>query len=495
MEYYKPSYKEVATGVALSFFIAGVLFILAPTFGTIPVADGFGWDGDAFNKIILELVNDSYTNSEPYRTIRTLAFPLLYVVYFFKIPGDILFYQKLFNILLISSSFFLVYLAMLINRVKYKNIAVSLTCFMASWCILVMPLYYPILSDHIVIFISALALFFWSIGSFLGLSVLILLGVWIMPSSFLIPLALLSFPGKNTGVALAIINEKKIKYIAFIVTCFIALLLYLTVGNGLFDGIEKHGVNVARNITKDLTGDRKLLPLSIVIALIMTYLWFTLAIKLIANKTVFKEISHFYLLAGLTLALVSFIIMRLIIDFSSGFSGPPLLANLIKQTFAAPGKTWLAHFIYFGPCVIIAYCNLFTKNIQSVPTAVIVCMAGFFPMLSFGSESRQWIVIFPVIIFAFAFFNLKFYSSLVVILYSLILLKDALVLKNATIEALNSNIGYQDSLWQIYFGKFGPWMAMSVYDKGLFYCCTFIILYLLALKVDNKSSVPVVNTR
>lgn len=488
MECYKPSFTEVTTGVVLSLLIAGLMFTLVSTFGTIPVGDGFGWDGYAFNKIIVEIINDTYSNAEPYRTIRTLAFPLLYVFYFFKLSGDIIFYQKIFNIILVSLSFLLLYFTMLVNRINYKYIAVSLTCFIASWCTLVMPLYYPILSDHIVIFISALALFFWSTGSFFGLSILVLLCVWIMPSSFLIPLALLSFPNKNIELLIPVINERKIKCIAFILTCLISMLIFFTVGYQLLDGIENHVVNFSNNITKDLTGDRKLLPLSIAVAFLMVYLTLKLAIKLLTSKVVFKGVSHFYLLTGLTVALLSFIMIRLIIDFSNGFSGPPLIANLVKQTFAAPGKTWLAHFVYFGPCVLIVYFYLFTKRINCLPTGIVICIAGFFPMLSFGSETRQWIVIFPVIIFALAFLKIKLYSSVVVLLYSFMSLKDAFVLNDSTIEAVNSNIGYQDSLWQIYFGKLGPWMAMSNYDKEMLYCGVFVMLYLIAAKMDNKKA-------
>lgn len=479
--------RKIFIGFCLTSAYGLLLLFILPKLGAIPVGDGYGWDGSVFKKIIASVVNGHYEKTDPYRAIRTVGFPLLYLLQSIGVNDDIIFYQQIFNIILMLLSSMFLYMTIVINNINVREAIISLALFMISWCVLIVPVFTPVLSDHMVILIAAASLFFWSIHSVTGLGILIVIGVWVMPSSFLVPLALIAFPRNQKGISKSHISVKALRVISVLLVLLMASLLALFLGNELFMGIERHGLDASRNITHDLTGSRALIPVSILFAIAMVYLTVSLALKLVTNNIILGAMSIRFVIVGISLSLLSFMALRLAVDFNNGFSGPPLIKNLIKQTFSAPGKTWLAHMAYFGPVVLIVYFHLFSKKIAELPAGIIVCLAGFFPMLAFGSESRQWIAIFPVLIVALAFFTLTFRARILILLFSLFLMASSFSLTTSISEAMKLNVGLQDTQWQVYFGRVGPWMSMTSYRYYLLVGITFIALYFLTNKAAGEN--------
>lgn len=156
-----------------------------------------------------------------------------------------------------------------------------------------------------------------------------------------------------------------------------------------------------------LVGFIPLLPLmqSVIIALLA---W--IAASIAWCPQLYRGLKLQRLVPGVCTVAISFLVMRSVIDFSTGFQGPPLTANLMMQSAGAPLKPWISYFLYFGFYVLIVamYCLRWLFNGDSkVPVGLQVIFMLFSPLLSFGSESWQWNGTFPVIIMIYALTKIK----------------------------------------------------------------------------------------
>lgn len=107
------------------------------------------------------------------------------------------------------------------------------------------------------------------------------------------------------------------------------------------------------------------------------------------------------------------------------------------------------------------------------------------PMI-FGSESRQWIVAFPMVIVSAMFLSWGPAKALIIGLFTMIVLLPMLVLKFSIQEAVRLNDGFQDSSWQAYFIYQGPWMNTSAYKIAMTMLIIFAIAYYIASYIDRQ---------
>lgn len=166
----------------------------------------------------------------------------------------------------------------------------------------------------------------------------------------------------------------------------------------------------------------------------------------------------------------SYLTMKLFINFSAGFKGPPLIKNLMLQSVGAPFKPWVGHFLYFGLVVplVAAQCIRWCfRESTNIPTGLLFIVISFIPFLSFGSESRQWIGVLPACIVIYALTENTKLQQVFLALASLASLFTVYGIHTNTAVAVQSQLGFQSSEWQYYFGRHGPWMSVDVYKVGL----------------------------
>lgn len=123
--------------------------------------------------------------------------------------------------------------------------------------------------------------------------------------------------------------------------------------------------------------------------------------RLLASPALWRSLAWRSIAGGLVLIGLGFLTVWAALDWQQGFRGPPLHYNLLRQSMAAPGKPLVAHLLNFGPVFLLAlvYCidpHRFVRNSQSFALLAIVSAA--LPLYALGSESRQWIPFFPLLV-------------------------------------------------------------------------------------------------
>lgn len=176
------------------------LFYLVVFFicGQIPVDGGSGWDGSIYLNYIQKLSQGQAIHGDPYRSIRMPGFgPLIAFVAVGIRPDSYLFTQLLLNVFFLSLGLAFFYSSLINIGCGHKRAITGVAVLLFSWPVLVMPIFYPVLSDHAAIALSCTSLWLWSKslrGWLLGLFVL---SLGVLPGLFLIPMILLAIPFKT----------------------------------------------------------------------------------------------------------------------------------------------------------------------------------------------------------------------------------------------------------------------------------------------------------
>ena len=431
--------------------------------GFIAVANGQGWDGSVFVRVIREIAGNEYSNSDPYRTVRTVAFPMIYAIEFFDINADIVLAQRDVNITLLVLSTCMLYVTMRLKDVARATALVTAATFLGTWCVLVVPVFTPILTDHLAIFVSSLSLLLWAADQKRLLYILVMASVWIMPSAVLVPLALLVI--RKQAISTRVMGlDPRLNWAFLLVAVTFCIVIYIWKGDALFKGIATHSLDFRHNPPGQVTGSVSLLPVSLLVAIVMLTLCVRTGAQFLFSHA--KDVDARRVVAGLAIALASFALMRMLIDFDKGFTAGKLVNNLIKQSLSAPLKTWTAHTAYLGPAVLVTYYFVAFRQVF-VPPALMLCLICFMPLLAFGSESRQWVAVLPVVVLALSFLPLTWLSRITLCVMTMFLNWGVWDLNIQVTEAVNTHVGLQHPLWNNYLGRVGPWMSMEVYRHWL----------------------------
>lgn len=464
-----------------------IFFVSFNIVGIIPVNDGTGWDGAAYYNIIKDIVQNGWHVNDPYRTTRLAAFPqLLFIDKLGVEKHEMLLLQVGFNSLLLSLANVALYQSSInLGLGKIKAIAASFSL-LFSWPVIVMVPFYPILGDHMALALACFCLYAWVKNNLTILLLLTFYSVWVFPSLAIVPMILAAFVGKKNGFSEdKIINHSLI--FALAITVLITTFLIYTINeNGYWDQVPFHSLDNKNNKTSVLTGIKDLVYISFSLCVIMIYYFSSIFIKLINNKSFWYGINPYYCVSAVITAVSSFLLMRYLINFNQGFSGPPLLRFLILQGLSAPAKSITSHFLYFGPLVILVYSALNKKHFFDIPLPISCILLAYMLPLIFGSESRQWLPVFPMIIVAALYLQWGPFRILITGLFSILILLPMLTLKFSTQEALRLHDGLQDNNWQIYFAYQGPWMNTSVYKLAIAFLVIFIIVFYCAKYLDRR---------
>ncbi|WP_313311917.1 hypothetical protein [Pulveribacter sp.] len=454
--------------------------------GFIPVGDGMGWDGGAYLGYIMKLTLGDHIHGDPYRLIRISGFlPSVLMARLSVEPLGIIFFQMVVNVIILSAAaalFFRVIKYLINNSLK----AVVLTgCLFFSWPYLVLPVYYPILSDHLALALTIFAIWAWVESRFTILLVLIFYACWVMPGLFFVPLVLAVMPFNEPIRPLC--NEGVRKYFSVFA----------------FAGAACAGYYFLSSIAA-LTDDEIIgRPMGVAVGFPELRYWTLLALALcfVCVAYIFSRVFAPVLSViggvnikrgalALGVLLVGFFSIRTLIDWDHGFQGPPLFYFLRMQASSAPLKPLVAHFLYFGPVFILALMSLIFagRNFErdrSFPLFLI--LAAYLPVLIVGSESRQWIAAFPVAVALVAMSNFNIRTLLLFLFFALALCVPAIYLRDGVNAAFSSGAqDYFSTGWQLYFGRQGPWTSRNTYVIGLVSIFVFFMAYACIPKCKDK---------
>ncbi len=472
--------RHIAIGV-FALMVFAYLWI-----GFIPLNHGAGWDGNDYLGYVKILASGEPIVGDPYRSIRLSGFlQLLPFAWAGAGRGTLVFTQFVFNIVVMAVGVGSLFSCLKELGVASQKALFSIALLMFTWACLVMPVFYPVLSDNLAIPLCCIAMWCWVKEKRLGLYLLCAWFVWLFPGLFLVPLGLISFPYRDGHKVYSLDLTARFKHRLFAFSAVIGLLLYAYFMRKITV------VKVAEYMASGgSTGITSLIPVSIAIqaATIVIFAW--AGTCFVCSSKLHKALNiRSFLFAVCTIA-ASYLAMKLVVNFSAGFKGPPIMKNLMLQAVGAPFKPWVSHFLYFGlvvPLTAFQCVKWCFRGWEKIPTGLIFIVMSFVPFLSFGSESRQWIGVLPACIVVYALTESKKRQQIFLMFTSFVSLFTMFGMHSNTVSAVQGKLGFQSSEWQYYFGRQGPWMSVEVYLVGLLAIILVgIIYFVLGAKRESK---------
>lgn len=446
--------------------------------GYIPVGGGAGWDGALYLKYAKILASGGEVTGDPYRLIRMPMFaPVLLALKFGISDAQAVMFQAFFNAFTLSVAAGLFYATLLNMEVAKKVSVLSVVSLILTWPFIVMPMYYPILTDHAALAISCLCMWCWSKSIKWILYLISAISLWVVPGFFLIPLILSAFPfgeQKATGF----------KFMTPICICigifFCIFVLFLALPYSL--DIPKNEILAHASHSGGVTAVIELRFLSLAgMAITAVYMGWVYA-RFISSAVLWKSINLRILSFSLLAFLASAYFMYNYVDWSSGFVGPPLVLNILMQSMALPLKPLVSHFVSLTPVIFLVFATIAKSTLggeRGIPLGLLIIVCAFMPFLFLGSESRQWIGVLPVLIAIFAMATYSVAQRIWVLIFSTFLIAPVVWLNQKTLYAINSGLSFQTIEWQLYFGRQGPWMSVESYSYAVVLLVIYSFVHLL----------------
>ena len=434
--------------------------LLQQVVGLIPFYGGAGFDGAIYIDYLQKIAAGEPVQGDPYRLMRLPGFvPTLLAAELGLPTASIVAWQRTANMLLLSVGLGLMFDLLRRLGQPARRAWLVVASLWLAWPYALMPVYNPMLSDHLALFCAVLSLWAWARSLRWLLGLLIVTSFWVMPGLFVVPLALLALPlaGRQADGAPSRLS-----------------LVFWVAGAGLVLGfacvwVVAAGVSAAEidhHPPGTALGKSSLRPLTLTLIAGALLVAAVVAARLLSARAFWRSVQWPWAAGAVALALIGGGSVLLALDWGAGYKGPPLGHYLLLQGLAAPAKPLVAHFVYFGPLCVLAVagvlCRLQALLDKGLAAVLGVCV-GFLPLLVFASESRQWIYLLPLMAVVAAS-SARTAVLWLQLLFSALLLAPALVLRPATEGA--AALGMLSDGWQLYFGRLGPWMGDGVYAVG-----------------------------
>lgn len=452
--------------------------------GIIPVNEGAGWDGKIFLHIIETLGSGSWPAIDPYREIRIGGFlPITAATYLFDLKdASIIKGQIIVNALQLAISVSIFFDFLLRLGLDKRTAIISIGSLVFSWPVLVMPIYYPLLSDHSIIFIVCISIWLWSNSKYIGLVIVSAFSPLVMPGLFLVPLTMTALYFEPREYKLA--NQTICKMRRIIIP-----ILIMFVGVLILAVAYRSSIILEQQRLPEWNGTAfesiylKLVSLLMAIIMLILLMWKLVFIG--STDEILRRIAFRPACWALIATAITHVGLYIYLQNSDGFKGPPLFDYMLLQTMTFPAAPMIAHFLYFGPVFFVVLWSIFcikkTKNNTAIPFYFIFSL--FFPALVLGSETRQWLAVFPIIVVCFSLTKMSMRLRFIVLLVSMFLCLPMFLLGNQIKLAQSTTTDFMSSGWQYYFGRQGPWMSISTYLIGLSIAALFVIAcYFINLK-------------
>jgi hypothetical protein len=474
-----PAYRMAALGII-------ALVLVHQITGVIAVGNGTGWDGNAYLDLLFTWKHSGHLpDTDPYRISRLASiFPTVASEFLFDLTRtQLLYIQMAFNVLWIGIALGLFLDYLLKSGLPLKPATQYTLILLLTWPVLVLSTYYPMLSDHLAILLSCFCLWCFAHKRFGWLMITCLLSPLVMPGLFLLPLTLLTF--SSTEQEASRINQfvfnRNSRLLVF-AGLAVAMITYSCLWFARISDEEL--LHAGSTLAPGLPRIRWFSSAYLIGSLaLIAWLWS----KLLEKNGALSVFSTRRFSLALCAAVLGHAILYFGLDWDKGFKGPNLLQNMFYQGLNAPFKPLLSHFVYFGPCFIIALQLLFLSassawHLQPVKIAIL----GFLPLLVIGSESRQWVAILPFLIAYVAQFDFSKNRRRLMLLGSVLLSVPLFWLGTAVTTANSMQLPTTAPLWQLYFGRYGPWMSQTTYLISAIALLVFVVAWVLTRTPSAK---------
>lgn len=471
-------------GLVIGIITAAMFAIAFAIVGHIAVRNGAGWDGARYLDFVQQLGAGHPVLGHPYFTIRMSGFgPLILASALGFSRAALIEIQTFINVGMLSVAAALFYSSLRRLGVGLEVAVLSVAALVLSWPFLVLPVFCPVLSDHLALLLSCLCLWSWALSYRWPIYLLCTYCVWVFPGLFVIPLLFAAMPFKMRGEVTP--SSPRLPYFVALMAFLVAVSAALVYSAGACgEGPNQfYGAGPCVAVPN-------LVQVSAAFMIVSVLLAFWSGMRLLAAKGLRSCISPVGLIIGLLCVGGSGFVMFTTLNWASGNRGPPLLHNLLQESLAAPLKPLVSHFLSLGPVMVLVVLRglggaFGTKS--SIPKPLLAVLASFLPFLALGSESRQWIGVFPI---AAAVFALGHYSRLQRIwclIVSAALLTPAIWLQDSIRKALASDTtNFQSPQWQAYFSRQGPWMSVETYEIGAVALVLFLTVHIILALIHEK---------
>lgn len=462
--------------------VAALLLLAHLVVGFVPVGDGAGWDGSVYVQYIQTLGQGNPILNDPYRSVRMSGFlPVIFASALGASKAGLIWTQLFLNVVMLSVGAALLHDTMLRLNVKKSVATISIAILTCSWVFLCMPMFYPILSDNVALAMVCICLWCWVRSYHWAVYAFCAYFTWLMPGLFLIPLILATFPYECPQKPESGLSRSKLSLWLFTAVALPAsVAMLLMIYKVPLSAVVAHAASASGK-----TASLDMIFLSVAAMLVSLLLIVWLGIRLLLDPVTWRAISFSGLLAAGLSFVASAILIKTCFDWSGDFTGPPLLDYLFYQSLAAPFKPFVAHFIGFGPIILLAIFACLAWGFgyrHSIPKALVVVCFAFLPLLAYGSETRQWVGVLPIAVLIFAVSDFAWLTRVWCLVISAVVLAPSLWIKGYVGMAATAGLSFQSYQWQFYFGRQGPWMSMTVYQIGLILALGFIAVAVLLQK-------------
>lgn len=347
--------------------------------------------------------------------------------------------------------------------------------------------YYPVLMD-IFGFTSGLLLYYFHIAKRKILFYIsVMLSMFVFPTTILFVFALILaslFVFNKEGWKI----EKHLK--SYTLVILIPLILIL-IG---FSGLMLFRDNFSHTSTQS---SPILIPVTLILLFVFIYYCIQFTIPLFEDLNWNRK---FYLQSGLYIPILIYLFYHFISKYLSlNFDGTNTLNvqgfiyNLFSQYISFPFKFLISHFIYFGLFVffIIYFRKRFFAVVRKTDLFQKIILVIFL-VLSFGTETRQFLQLFPFVVFLLldSLTKIKWnrYFLIVVFIFQLIWSRFwySINVQNGFLGDLFTDYSFLNYPAQRYFQFQGPWIST---ENSLIYGVILVIvsvLLYLTMKINNN---------
>lgn len=337
-----------------------------------------------------------------------------------------------------------------------------------NFAILKQTWYYPVLTDVFAFTCGMVLLYFYLRGNQLGMFVIMIMG------SFVYPLFLLSSILLFLKLPFDVAKYFRV-LIGILLLCWTVLFFSYLVDSSFIH--EKYKMHV----------NNQLIYLSAALTILYLYrITRYVNSQWIAEQT--KELHHnwLWLIASIVFFTIQFYWIRQISVPEEVFTSQTFLLNIFQQSFSNPLAFLVFHTTYFGPLVLLM---VFVKNTARVcwSNGFLLYILGYL-LLSIGTESRQFINVWP---FMVIWFLQGLDDKLISKKFTLMFVITAIFLSKFYIPINRPDIfltyQYDQFPEQLYFMNHGPFATDFAYAINLSICLiSGLFLYFSFTKSQNQ---------
>ena len=363
---------------------------------TIPVNNGFGWDGNMYGmytQFLPEAIDQGAINT--FRMQRMLIPASLYWIMeqagMERNHGQVIRAYRVVNVLFIALAMIIFFLLCKTANWYQDTIWLGFAALFFSMPFMKMSQFYPILADVPAFTIGLWAVFCWVKGWRLGLLLTILIGAFAGPTMWAYGLLLLPGSIKSTGQAKPMLS---VWWALIPPILFMAFWLWLWQAH---QDVFFDPPNFSQSVRMNL------LPFSLL--LVLGYLWWVgQLIRTVPSIVSWLQTKQWVWL--LPLALVFLVVQWIVNSYAGDGEVPQTLLSYIyvimQQSVTYPGGFAIAHFAYIPGFVLMSLLAApwVHRIVQSFgPGPLLLTTMTFVMML--GSETRQLMQVLPWLFFLF----------------------------------------------------------------------------------------------